>query len=542
MNLKEFIQRLIVYTSFPPLTYLYKIFYSVSIAITALFLKNLEGVVAIYLRRTGATGDIVYGLSDIDLLILIKDEAEDSKSNVIKETIMKTYDRLSKFIILLGNKEQELGIYSISEFYKLFTDYPFYTYRFNDGRYTWRLLHGRDIVTELPPIEKNKLYLSSLEELKVWWDFLRSELTGEYSPPRFKKKYLWYKAISEAAKIYLLINGDTAIHSRNTALCKIKRYLSREQCLMIEKIAKYPKHLNARDDLDVNDLTRLFMTLVAQIHSNIEHKPSFNTGDRTAVIPPPGSNALIMNQSITDLISKFDHEIRYELLPYLEHIALIPQVEFEVNSLMNSDIDSFYLVLVQKSYIPIEKLRKVQSLFGQNLNPQNVEPFLVTDESTAFSLQKNEPHHCIKSIKTSPLFFALLSGNMDSSSQNVAGDEPQVIHFPASFETIESTIRRRVTEIKTLAADKDIFKMKSFEFLKFFWGSARAILLAHYFKDCEISIPITSRQILDALIRHLPAEAIWLKALHMEYTKELLGEENQSYRYFHNAVVLLNQL
>ncbi len=201
--------------------------YNLSVFIATLSLRQVQDVVAIYLRRGAATGELIYGLSDIDLLVLTRDEDE-QKILLAKEKIKNIYNKLSRFVLLLGNADKELGIYSTPEFLRLFTDYDFYTFRFYSGKFTWKLLYGEDAVKMLPSVEENLLRLQSTEELKVWWDFLTIELSPKISYPRFKRKYLWYKSIAEASKIYLFSCQSRNILSRATALSEIKHYLPLE--------------------------------------------------------------------------------------------------------------------------------------------------------------------------------------------------------------------------------------------------------------------------------------------------------------------------
>ena len=84
--------------------------------------------------------------------------------------------------------------------------------------------------------------------------------------------------------------------------------------------------------------------------------------------------------------------------------------------------------------------------------------------------------------------------------------------------------------------------MKTRDFLRFFWGAARTKLLAHSLKSNEIHIPLTSRQILEILLQSFPEDSTWLKKLHIEYTKELLGKKNEAYRFFSNAIALLDRI
>ena len=541
-NIQDLIQYIVVNTSFPPLTYLYKMFYNLSIAVAVLFLRQVDGVVAIYLRRGAAKGEIIYGLSDIDLLVLVKDEEDDQKGQLTKERVRATYDRLSRFIPLLGSGDRELGVYSASEFLGLYNDHDFYRYRFHSGTYTWKLLYGRDVVKALPQIEETQLYLPATEELKVWWALLNVEFTTDCSSPLFKRKYLWYKAISEAARVYLFVCCSRNILSREAALCEIKNYLPNEHHWHIDRIRDYPKQLNSKEDLTSNELLKLFITLGNETYREMESKVYGDEKGRMAILHIPCSNELIVNPNLANLLKKLDISIRDELEPYLEQIALIPQVEFDVDILNNSDIDSFHLVLVQKNLIPVETLKKVHSLLGQSLHPQNIEPFMVVDGRIAFSLQLNRPHHCIKSLKTSPLFFSLLSTSTPRLLENSLEEFSRDIHCYLPPDTFVKTIRKRAAKIDVIISDKNVYKVKTLDLLKFFWAAARTKLLVRSLETDGIHIPLTSRQILDMLLKSFPEDSEWLNRLYIEYIKELRGEENESYRFFSKALELLNRI
>lgn len=513
-----------------------------SVTVAALFLRQVDGVVAIYLRRGAAKGEIIYGLSDIDLVVLVKDEDNDPKSQLTKQKVRTTYGRLSRFIPLLGSEERELGVYSFAELMRLYNDYDFYRHWFNEGKYTWKLLFGKDVVESLPQLEDSELYLPVTEELKVWWLHLNKEFTPGFREPLFKRKYLWYKAISEASKVYLFVCCRKNIQSREAALCEIKSYLPNEHHWHIDRIRDYPKQLNSKEDLTSNELLKLFITIGNETYREMERKVYGDEKGRMAILHIPCSNELIVNPNLANLLKKFDISIRDELEPYLEQIALIPQVEFDVDILNNSDIDSFHLVLVQKNLIPVETLKKVHSLLGQSLHPQNIEPFMVVDGRIAFSLQLNKPHHCIKSLKTSPLFFSLLSTSTPRLLENSLEEFSRDIHCYLPPDTFVKTIRKRAAKIDVIISDKNVYKVKTLDLLKFFWAAARTKLLVRSLETDGIHIPLTSRQILDMLLKSFPEDSEWLNRLYIEYIKELRGEENESYRFFSKALEFLNRI
>jgi len=73
-NVRNLVQVIIIKTSFPPLSLLYKMLYLGAIKLAVHVLGDVRGVKAIYLRRSVSHKEIVYGLSDIDLSVIVDDE------------------------------------------------------------------------------------------------------------------------------------------------------------------------------------------------------------------------------------------------------------------------------------------------------------------------------------------------------------------------------------------------------------------------------------------------------------------------------------
>jgi hypothetical protein len=230
------------------------------------------------------------------------------------------------------------------------------------------------------------------------------------------------------------------------------------------------------------------------------------------------------------------------LSSYLDSIALIPQVEFSVDVHSNSDIDSFYLGLLQDTFIPVEKLREFRSFFAENCRVKDIEPFIVVNGHIALSLLVNRTLHCIKSPGSSPLFFSLLAHCALKPPEIALKESDLAIYCYLPPNAFEESIKNRVTKINSMVLSKDIYKMKTLDFLRFFWAAARTKILARYLELDEINIPLTSGQILEMLLQSFPAESDWLNDLHREYRKELLGEENESYRFFSKSIELLNRV
>lgn len=541
-SVQDLIQRTVISTSFFPLTYFYRKTYDLSVAVATLLLRRVDGVLTIYLRRGVAKGEVIYGLSDIDLLVIMAEE--NGERQAAKETVRATYNRLSSFIPLFGSGDKELEVYSASEFLNLYDDYDFYRYRFNEGKYTWRLLFGKDLVKALPQLEDSELYLPATEELKTWWALLNVELFPDSARPRFERKYLWYKAISEASKVYLFVCHGEHVPSREAALSQVKSHLTYEQRCHIDKVRSYRRHLTSKEDLASDELMRLFITLAGKAFEEMERRVFAHSKGRTAMLDVPRSHALVADSNLADVLRESETIIRAELEPYLHSVALIPQVEFDVDVLSNSDIDSYYLVLIQKSLIPIEKLGKLRTLLSHDVLPWNIEPFIVADDDIAFSLQVDKIHNSIKikSPQKCPLFFAMLPERASTALELTleGSDAPARCYLPSN--AFEETIKKRVAKINAMISSKNVYKMRTLDFIRFFWGAARTKLLARSLDSTEVHIPLTSGQILQVLLQSFPEDSDWLGGLYGEYKKELLGEENEAYRFFTKSIDLLGRV
>ncbi|MCK4823838.1 hypothetical protein KA005_49245, partial [bacterium] len=478
-HLRYFIQKTVIIFSFPPVSYLFRKVYDLSIAIAVLLLKRVEGVSTIYLRRGVAKNEIIYGISDIDLLVIIDEENKEKQAvRLAKERVASIYSKLSRFIPLFGEVEKEFGIYSASEFLELYQDYDFYKYRFNEGKHTWRLLFGQDLVKNLPELETEELYLPTTEELKVWWPLINTELSPDSAYPRFKRKDLWYKAISEVSKVYLLIFHGENIQSRETALREIKRYLPYKERCHVDRVQGYPKHLTSKEDLILDELMKFFIELSGKVFNETERKVYGGSEGRKAVINAPNYRDLVWDSNVLTLIEKLEKHVKRELEPFLDYIALIPQVEFNMDILLNSDIDSLDLVLVEKELIPVQKLRWFNSFFEEASPQQQVESF-IADGTIALSLRAKRPERCIKSPKQCPLFFSLLACAPLKLSPMPAKMRREPIQFDLPLNFFEKSISKRVAKIDKIICDKHVYRMKTLDFLRFFWATARTKLLSY---------------------------------------------------------------
>jgi hypothetical protein len=303
------------------------------------------------------------------------------------------------------------------------------------------------------------------------------------------------------------------------------------------------KKLTSKEDLIADELLAMFITLVSKTFEDMERKVYGDSKGKKAMVRLPTRRELVADADQDKSIEELEQAITSEFGAYLGSVTLIPQVEFDLDILSNSDIDSFNLALRQKDFMPIERMKRFCSLVEKHSRPQNVEPFLVVDGNIAFSLRLDRIHNSIKikSPGACPLFFAILTGSASQLpvSHSETSADVIILSLPSGFE---ETVRKRADRINAIISNKDIYKLKTLDFIRFFWGAARTKLLSRSLDSNEIHIPITSKQILAAILQYSPGDSNWLTAMHGEYLKELRGEASEAYRFFSSSVELLSRI
>lgn len=537
-NVRNLVQVIIIKTSFPPLSLLYKMLYLGAVKLAVHVLRDVRGVKAIYLRRSVSHQEIIYGLSDIDLSVIVDDEKKTGVGSV-KQEVSSAYDKLSHIVPLFGQADRELGLYSTSEFFGLYANHPFFRYRFNQGKQDWKLLFGEDIVESLPELQDNGLYLPATEELKIWWwSLLNAEVSSAHRLAQFKKKYLWYKAIADASKVYLFVCQGEKISHRETALHNVRKYLSQEQNRCIDQLQRYVKNLTAADRFVANDLMRLFIELTRSAFGEMERKVDRGSIKKRARLPIFERNNLIIDRKASNKIEEIENYIQKEVASYLDYVAFTPQIYLGLDVLRNSDIDSIHVILAQKEFIPVKKLRDLRSLVEECSSPQRIEP-LIKNGNVVLSLLPETECESIKSQKQYPLVFTLMNYFPLDIIKSLGEEKLFQSHLPPHFD---NSIRTRVARIDDLVSNPHIYKMRPLSFLRFFWGATRTKLLNYFLKNDHIYIPLTSKQICDLVSQLFPEESEWLNDLYGEYKKELEKKESQAYRFFTKSIDFLKKI
>jgi predicted nucleotidyltransferase len=529
IKLKNTLQHLVITTSNSPLKHIYRLIYSISIKTAVTKFRNIPGVTSIYLRRGVASGDIVYGLSDIDLLVLMDDGQKQNK-----QTVSDSYDRLATFIPLFGQREKEFGIYTISEFKFLFNTYGFYTYRFIEGKQQWKLLYGKDVVKSLNPVEEIEIFLSALEEFKTWWTYISCEFLTESNITLFNRKYNWYKIIAEAAKIYLLICQNKQYLSRKEALGEIKQFLPPELQDRLAHLREYRDNLTEKTPIPQDELVGLFIWLLKNSIEEINSKVQLKTTIKAVMNLPIVENSEIFHKELKNITVSFLNEFK----PYFNNITVVPRIEFNADGLNNSDIDSFIMAFEADKLMPLSILINLVRDLKQRCNYQNIEPFLVLERKLALSLYPSPFQMNIKTPVTDPIIFDLIDNYNNHLSDNDSSIVLETVYSNLPISILKR-LKTRNDEIGRIIYEPNIYKLNNKDFCRFFWSAARTRLLISSDLTKNVHVPLTSDQISDQLKNSFPEKAAWLDAFSLEYYKELSVKESNIHFFLKDAIDFL---
>jgi len=105
-HFKNTLQCIAVCTQFRPFTWLYRVLYTLAIRLCVRRFRRISGVRSVYLHRGLASSRPIYGLSDIDLLVVIDNEQHQR----VAARVQYQYELLRRIIPMLA--KGELALYN----------------------------------------------------------------------------------------------------------------------------------------------------------------------------------------------------------------------------------------------------------------------------------------------------------------------------------------------------------------------------------------------------------------------------------------------
>ena len=186
-------------------------------------LRRYRGTVAIYLCRGCAKHEITPGISDIDLAVVTANDAN------VRQSIQKACRILG---IITGNLIDYFPnlVITLEIMEHRWHTSPAWQYRYQEGRTTWKLLYGTDVLNSLPELTGIQRKASCYAEMNHWWvrfaDFLLKP--GRYAEDVVMRNMICYKAVSELLNVKWALRSGVYRYSRAAGLKAMDTTLARK--------------------------------------------------------------------------------------------------------------------------------------------------------------------------------------------------------------------------------------------------------------------------------------------------------------------------
>jgi predicted nucleotidyltransferase len=523
-RLQPFLQSLAVLTQFPPFTWLYRRIYALAVRLCVRRLQRIRGVIAIYLRRGLASGRPLYGLSDIDLLVMV----DGKQHNRVRAQVLYHYELLRRRIPMLP--EGELALYNPEEFRTLYEQSPFYRQRFEQGRRHWQRLFGEDIFRNLPPpLTPEEERSLALQELSPAWYYLAQELTQEDARPLFLRRYVAYKSLAEAARAQVVSQGEDPGISREAGLQRaLRNYPDLAPSLKVAQGLR--RNLLSPKTIPLDALLDTFYSLTRGALAANFTENGVRRVLRLQPLPPevfplPGFEAAL--DAVKKACAAVEEVERAVLVPRLSFDS-VAELGMDLEGLAGATLDALDLVLIGRRLPPAEKLRRFNSV----LDPWQplVNPYFC-DLKAALALRPL-PGRTVKTPAWDPEFFACLSSAKPLNHNLEVAKATEVRRpFPRA-----DALEQRARTLLALFHQREVFQINTRSFFTLFWEAGRgAWLAAQARQPGGIDVPVTSAQVMEALISLTPAVAPTLRQIHGEYCREAGTGPSEALRYINWA-------
>jgi hypothetical protein len=499
-------------TNVAPFTWVYRALTRAAVRAAVLYLKRGGILRSLYLIRGFARGEEVYGQSDLDLLVIVKEDALVPVAAARYRTIVR--------ICPLFDKTH--GITGWSRIQSLYRDYDVSRYRYNIDSGHWKLLYGDDVRKYFSdPITGLELDRSLLAELCKIWNNLTQNMTNRRIP-RFKINYLMGKFQPETERV--LSHGATAgceaPGATGSSSARIKAKAGGEQF-----------HTNKNRPLIHPGMRRI--DSFSRAAASAYHQKGIGTATIAASVREAD---LFLSESARNRMQTLQSYLKdFALQP--DRIAVLPRIlNPSVRSLLNPRVetatgrarlsylgtDDVCLYLLYNGDPPIVPLMHWAADSGQEEALQRVDVF-VTLPCAAFCLSNHgaywDARPSIQSPVTSPILFSLLfEAGMIPRMQGIDYDVcPGEIARWLEREALEeiSLTLQHLRSDPTVEAP--IGRYRGIVFL------LQSILMVEGFRRSRLDLPLTSRAVARRLREETAGALEWVEEFQGVYESLLDG-------------------
>jgi predicted nucleotidyltransferase len=530
-SLKPVVRWWLAATSFPPFIWLYRAVYELLVRLAVIRFKAFPGTRAIYLRRGFASGDLVAGLTDIDLTVIGEFDAEE------EERFMESYRRLARFLPLFDPTEIAETPARLRRRYQIS---PHFQFRFSEGRHNWRLLFGRDYVRELPPLSPEKALGGCVMEIKVWWSrFARVAFCSErlHSDKVFTNSAC-YKAVAEILRVEGILGGQALSYSRKQALEDAQQRHNGRAALFLNKLRRSAAGRHLRyDGAIVEDTAQFLLRYLPGLCDRLKRLPGWQpAGEATFRVDCPPEEAL-RTEAEEALVREIVAQAREQWGAVYRAAYVVPSLAFAMD-------DILLLLETGPDRLPsAEQLRSLCRLVCQKQGScprRRVTIFLLLPPA-AFQIHVVDLDRAWEAIlapATNPGVFLALAQPW-ARVDGAAGRQHPRVCWTQPLADFLAEERLLFTEALENPA---IYKANTLDFLRMFWKHLQLVAVGASARTGEVVFPLTLPAVLRALERLGFMPAPFLPLFERAYRSELKGSPADIDRFIPAAVSYLKQV
>ena len=526
---RMWLRRLVVLTAVPPVSYLYAAVYRAHIWYAARRLSAIPGTRAIYVTRGAASNEVIYGVSDIDLMA-IGEWPDGGQARVVKE--MGRLAALSP----IYDPTSTLQVHTPQSLRGMFEGDYFFQFRLDQARQCSRLVFGQDLLGALPSVPAMKLRGGYYMETRVWWMQFCTIAFGD-GPACEDGVFcnsVAQKAVAAVLNMEAAMAGAEVEHSRlKSAEAGMKR-LDAEEREIVERLQQCwrNRYLEYSGDA-VNDALQVLLKCIEHIHTLLPAGDPFQPlpGKSLTIDAPPGE-VFRSEAALAHARTAIDHAKRN--WPGYRNAFLLPRSSF-------GGIDDLQLLIdIDPARPPdSDQIRALCRLPGSESLRQRVALYLLYPNGAYLLDRKTrlEFWHVLESPAANPEIFNLLS-----RPEYVADGEARVdVFYPwtlfAATVAANEMLLRQTAAAKAMAGGG---APNSLTMLRGVWRQLQLEVMKKSAATDTVYVPMTAGAILRGMRACGMPDLPILHELKEAYEQELEGKPSRALQLIPQAIALFS--
>jgi hypothetical protein len=510
--LRSAVHHAVLRTQFRPFSRLHRGYYALAVRACAWRLRRLRGVRALYLWRGLPKGRSVYGLSDVDLLVLV-----DRHEQV--EAVDRELGRLRLLFPVVPDRQAIIT--SVGELARIWEGDPFHAGRLSAGMREARCLFGPPLASLRPPAAPAERDVIC-EELVGPWQFLTWELMPQAGRSRPERRYVIYKCLADAARVALVAEGAEVELTREAALERAPAAYP-EVAEVCREVRSWRRRLLGRGWVDVDPVIDA-MAFLSRRAIEARRWPDGRLRVRSLPLSPAAVRTALgepLLKTLRRAAARLRGACRAVLVPRLfrrEYHRLWGRARPG----RRGRVDSFLLVLIG-SRRPLAadflEFNRIIGMFSKGIDA------IFSDGEFAFPVRPRAGRIVRPADPPDrPDIFPDLSATRQlGGGLEVAAAAEMDVPFtrPGDLRRLaeDALAGMRVPLVKRLGAG---------DYLARLWEAGRLAVMASQLGAAVIEMPVVSEQVVESLAAATPDEEAAIRRAYAEYRRARRGEANRA--------------